>query len=111
MRRQFIASRLDVIDTLPAPQDGYYFSWRRINAQGNTLLYGPSATYADLIIPAVAAADSGNYYLIVQDGLTAPATCKTTAAAISIVIHTPITTPAVIAASDTICTGNVPDMF
>jgi gliding motility-associated-like protein/uncharacterized repeat protein (TIGR01451 family) len=101
----------DIIDTLPAPQDGYYFSWRRINSQGSSVLYGPSLTYADLTIPAVAPADSGTYYLIVQDGLTAPAACTTTSAGIAIGVHTPIITPAVIAASDRICSGTVPAVF
>lgn len=102
---------LDVIDTLPSPQHGYYFSWRRVNVQGNTLLYGPSPTYADLKIPSVTAADSGSYYLIVQDGIAAAAACTTSAAAINMVIHTPVTSPAVITASDTICTGTKPGLF
>ena len=101
----------DVIDTLLNPENGYYYSWRRMNAQGNTLLYGPSLAYADLTISSVTAADSGRYYLIVQDGLTAPASCTTSSAALSIVIDKPITTPAVLSKSDTICSGTAPDLF
>ncbi|MGN6648218.1 MAG: gliding motility-associated C-terminal domain-containing protein [Cytophaga sp.] len=103
--------QLDVIDTLPNPTGGYYFSWVKENALGITVLTGPSLTYADLQIPSVVAADSGRYYLAVQDGLTATASCITASTAIPVIIHEPITTPAVIAKSDTICEGTVPVLF
>ena len=101
----------DIIDTSAGPSlQGYYFSWRKINSAGSILISAPSATYTDLSVTNATQADSGRYYLIVQDGLGSGTACKDSSAAISIVINAPIATP-VIAASDTICQGNVPDLF
>lgn len=102
----------DVIDTSAGPSSqGYYFSWIKVNALGTTVLLAPTLTYSDLAISSVVEADSGSYYLIVQDGLNTAATCATTSASIHITVHAPITKPAVIAASDTICEGSTPALF
>jgi gliding motility-associated-like protein len=104
--------RMDDIDTSAGPaSQKYYFSWRRINNAGSVLLAPPSATYSDLILTNVTQADSGRYYLVVQDGIDSGPACKDSSDVISIVINAPIITPPVIAASDTICEGSVPALF
>lgn len=102
----------DVIDLSAGPPfEGYYYSWRKINNAGSVLLAPPSATYSDLVLSNVTQADSGRYYLIVQDGLSSGPLCKDSSAAISIVINAPIDVAPVVAASDLICEGSIPDMF
>jgi len=102
----------NIIDTSGGPSlYGYYFSWRKINNAGSILLAPPSKNYNDIVIPSVTEADSGRYYLIVQDGLTGDVSCKDSSAAISIVVNKPIATPAVIASSDTICAGSTPSQL
>ena len=99
----------NVIDTTGVPSSaGYYFSWKKSNSSGSVIVTGPAATYSDLVIPAVTEQDSGRYYLIVQDGLTADPSCQKSSAPISIAVNKPIAIPAVIASSDTICEGSVP---
>ena len=101
----------NIIDTSAGPSlSGYYFSWRRINNAGSVLLSPPSATYSDLIVTNVSQADSGRYYLIVQDGIGSNPLCKDSSAAISIVINTPTAIP-VIQSSDTICPNTIPNLF
>jgi gliding motility-associated-like protein len=102
----------NIIDTSAGPSlNGYYFSWRKINNAGSVLLASPSVTYSDLILTNVTQADSGRYYLIVQDGIGSGQACKDSSAAISIVINNSITTAPAIISSDTICQGSVPNLF
>ncbi|WP_018343884.1 gliding motility-associated C-terminal domain-containing protein [Cytophaga aurantiaca] len=101
----------NVIDLSAGPAlNGYYYSWRRINSAGSVLLSPPSATYSDLTLTNITQADSGRYYLIVQDGIGSGPACKDSSAAISIVVNAPIATP-VVQSSDTICQGNTPGNF
>jgi gliding motility-associated-like protein/uncharacterized repeat protein (TIGR01451 family) len=101
----------NVIDTSAGPSlSGYYFSWLRINSAGSVVVYAASRTYADLVVSNVSQADSGRYYLIVEDGNGNKTACKETSAAISIVVNAPLTIP-VVSSSDTICSGSVPSLF
>ena len=63
--------------TQPSLNGGYYYSWRKIQGGVSTIVAAPSATlspYPATVAPAVLA-DSGTYYLIVQDGAGA-SLCK-----------------------------------
>jgi gliding motility-associated-like protein/uncharacterized repeat protein (TIGR01451 family) len=101
----------NVIDTSAGPSlSGYYFSWLRINSAGSVVVSAASRTYSDLVVNNVTPLDSGRYYLVVADGNGNKAACKESSAAISIVVHAPLT-KAVISSSDTICSGSVPSLF
>ena len=59
--------------TNPSLNDGYYYSWRKVQGATSTIVSAPSSvltTYPATVRPAVVA-DSGTYYLIAQDGPTA----------------------------------------
>jgi hypothetical protein len=102
----------NLIDTSAGkPLGRYYFSWRKINSAGSVLLAPPSSTYSDLNLTNITQADSGRYYLIVQDGIASGPTCKDSSAAISIVVNAPIAVASIIAPSQTICQGNTPGLL
>jgi gliding motility-associated-like protein len=63
--------------TQPSLNGGYYYSWRKVQGTTSTIVAVPSATLTPYptTVKSTVLADSGTYYLIVQDGAGA-SLCK-----------------------------------
>ena len=63
--------------TQPSLNGGYYFYWRKVQGPTSIIVSVPSSTSLSYPTSSIAAAvaDSGTYYLVVQDGVSAK-TCK-----------------------------------
>jgi gliding motility-associated-like protein len=92
--------------TQPSINGGYYYSWRKMQGATSVLVSPPSATLTPYPAIATAAtlADSGRYYLIVQDGPLATF-CKDSVM-IRIGVNQAPTTKAIIGNHQEFCLGD-----
>ncbi len=76
----------------PSLNGGYYYSWRKTQGAASSVVSapGPVLTTYPAIVQAASIADSGTYYLVVQDGLSATA-CKDSVKTIIRINHSPAT--------------------
>ncbi|MFN8417131.1 MAG: gliding motility-associated C-terminal domain-containing protein [Cytophagaceae bacterium] len=100
-----------------AQNTNFTYSWRKVLPTPVTVPVAPTVIAIPVGTPTAtpafaltgALADAGTYTLRVEDGSAGSATCYTEASVV--VVVNPTTTPGVVAADQTICTGGDPAAF